>query len=66
VGWHADKPAWRLQAEKLADDAKLILAPSAIKVASQDIQNDEARLRVSRFVLTALFLAAVAATAVAL
>jgi len=66
VGWHADKPAWRLQAEKLADDAELVLAPSAIQVTRQDLENDDARSRVSSIVLTALFIAAVAAIAISL
>jgi hypothetical protein len=60
VGWDTDRRKHRLQAEKLADDATLVLAPAHFVMRPLDADADRARLRVCGIVLAILLAAMVA------
>src|SRR6266446_5875356 len=51
LGWHTDRRMIRLQAEKLADDASLMLIPPGFSVRREDIDEDRRRLRIAGVVL---------------
>jgi len=56
VGWPTDRKEARLCAEKLADDATLVLAPGAVTVSAVEMAQDRLRERVSSAALFALLL----------
>ena len=58
VGWPTDRKQVRLYAEKLADNATLVLAPVVLTVSAADVTQDRLRERVSSVVLSVLLLLA--------